>query len=549
MSPTFLSCKRVLIIDDCAPVRAAIKGMLQQIGFQSIAQAKDAPQALTICQRESFDFILCDYNLGECQDGYQLFETLKQQALLHPLCCFIIISAESQRQIVHGVVELQPDDYILKPFSYPVLKERLVRAMRQRLAFRKIYGAIQQQDVNEAIYQCDRLTKTPGEHNLPALRLKGELLLQAGLAEKAQQFYAFLLQHSSQPWMRMGHALALLEQGRWQDNERELIALTQYDETRIEALDWLAKSYFKRQRLEDAYQTLLQAVNFSPKNILRQKTLANLAILNTDLAQAVRIYQRIVMLARYSIHDSAHNSLNQARCIIDFALQQPAIERTNLLCQINKLLDSLQRRFNPETVQFELMILRVRYLNARGDVQEARTLLRQHNCLNNNAYHAESCLDAAKAYFETGDIFGCHFYVDALRVQLERDDLLTESQRLLLSREQQRYEALYQKLKELTREATDAFNEGFFGRAAKLFCQSFEHMPTNPTIALNVLQAASRCNGFSEETLKHSIAALELLKHTELDKVGKVRYQQCLTSLQHLAPELLKLTGRCALAG
>lgn len=549
MNPTFLSCKRVLIIDDCAPVRAAIKGMLQQIGFQLIAQAKDAPQALAICQRDTFDFILCDYNLGECQDGYQLFETFKQQGLLHPLCCFIIISAESQRQIVHGVVELQPDDYILKPFSYPVLKDRLARAMRQRLAFRKIYSAIQQRDVKEAIYQCDRLTKTPGEHSLSALRLKGELLLQAGLAEKAEQFYALLLQHKPQPWMRMGYAVALLEQGRWQDNERELVALSQYDDTRIEALDWLAKSYFKRQQLDEAYQTLQQAVNFSPKNILRQKTLANLAILNADLAQAVRIYQRIAMLARHSIHDSAHNGLNQARCIIDFALLQPAIERANLLCQINKLLDTLQRRFNPESVQFELMILRVRYLNARGNVQEARNLLRQHNCLNNKSYHAESCLDAAKAYFETGDIFGCHFYVDALKVQLEHDDLLTESQRLLLSREQQRYEALYQKLRELTREATEAYEEGFFGRAAKLFCQSFEQMPTNPTMALNVLQAASRCNGFSEDTLKHSLAALELLKHTELDTAGNSRYQQCLNSLRQLAPELLRLSGRGSLAG
>lgn len=77
MEPSFLSVKRVLLVDDCAPVRASIKGMLQQIGFKFIYQAKDALEAHALCEQHSFDFILCDFNLGDCQDGYQLFETFK----------------------------------------------------------------------------------------------------------------------------------------------------------------------------------------------------------------------------------------------------------------------------------------------------------------------------------------------------------------------------------------------------------------------------------------------------------------------------------------
>ena len=117
MDASFYRCKQILIIDDCAPVRTSIKAMAQQIGFESIHLARDANEAIAKCHEIPFDFILSDFNLGEGKDGYQLFETLKTRQLLAPLNCFIMVSAENQRQIVHGMIELQPDDYLLKPFT------------------------------------------------------------------------------------------------------------------------------------------------------------------------------------------------------------------------------------------------------------------------------------------------------------------------------------------------------------------------------------------------------------------------------------------------
>ena len=88
MDQSFFRCKKVLVIDDCAPVRATVKGMLQQMGFEAIHVAKDAGEAMQKCIDMPFDFILCDFNLGDCKDGYQLFEALKKQQLLqrNPEC-------------------------------------------------------------------------------------------------------------------------------------------------------------------------------------------------------------------------------------------------------------------------------------------------------------------------------------------------------------------------------------------------------------------------------------------------------------------------------
>ena len=72
LNPKFYKSKKVLIVDDCDPVRASIKGMLQKIGFEHIAQAPDANTAIANCTEILYDFILSDFNLGEGKDGYSI---------------------------------------------------------------------------------------------------------------------------------------------------------------------------------------------------------------------------------------------------------------------------------------------------------------------------------------------------------------------------------------------------------------------------------------------------------------------------------------------
>lgn len=539
MESSFLSIKRVLLVDDCAPVRASIKGMLQQIGFKLISQAKDAVEALALCQEHSFDFILCDFNLGDSQDGYQLFETLKERQLLHSMCCFIIVSAESQRQIVHGVIELQPDDYILKPFSFPLLKERMVKALKQKMALRKVFQSTSDGEFNEALKHCDLVINDNADYQLFAERLKGELLLRQQQYSEAEAFYSAIAQRQNVPWAELGVAIALLKQQRTADAMRLFTSLADKNETMIEALDYIAQEYFKAGDIQGAFDILQKLTQLSPKNIPRQKTLANIAMLCHDFATAAKIFHRIVSIARHSIHDSAQNYLNHARCIIDNAHLHPPIERANALGHVSKLLDSLVKRFNPEPIAFDLQILQVRLLSVRGNTKDAKKLLLKYKQLDDQDYHPETCLDAAKAYFETGDIFGCYHYVELLKQQLEKADFLTDSQRVLLKTEQVRFEELYNKLQKLIAEATQAYQEQLFGRAVTIFCKCFNEMPTNPTIAFSLLLAVSRSDGATADEINVARSAYQLLKQAELGAKSAEKLASCIKTLQQKCPMVL----------
>ena len=549
MDPSFFRCKQVLIVEDCAPVRATVKSMLQTMGFEAIHLARNSTEALKKCYEIPFDFILCDFNLGDCKDGYQLFEALKQQDLISPLCCFMIISAESQRKIVHGMIELQPDDYLLKPFSYPVLEERIVRMVKTKIALRKIYLAIAEQDYTLAIAECDKALQAKPELNQTTYRLKGELLLQTKAYKKAENYYRTLKESKNYPWARLGYAIAGFRQERWEDSELELVDLTQFDETKVEALDWLSRLLVKQNRFQRACDTLTEAALLSPKNITRQQTLSNLTSIIGDKEAAARIHSKLVAAARHSIHDTADNYLNQARALIDLAQTKAVMERAVHLQHASQLVTGLSKRFNEALVQQEVQLVRGRILAAKGQLAEAKELIHGITGLKSKKLTIDSCMDAAKAYFEIGDLYESEYYIEEMRRHLAKDDFLTETQQLMLKIEQNRHQELKDKIKTINQEASEAYQHGHYGRASELFNEAFEYMPSNPVIALNMLQAMSKGTGLTVETMKPARQAIALIEQSELSITNQERYKKYYKTLINKHPELATKSRAQSVAG
>jgi serine/threonine protein kinase/DNA-binding response OmpR family regulator len=68
---------RVLIVDDSAPARLHIRGVLGGLGFAQFVEAPDGAQAVAAVAREAFDLIVTDYNMPY-MDGRGLVGYLKQ---------------------------------------------------------------------------------------------------------------------------------------------------------------------------------------------------------------------------------------------------------------------------------------------------------------------------------------------------------------------------------------------------------------------------------------------------------------------------------------
>ena len=105
----------------------------------------------------------------------------------NPACS--IVSGERRSQRVLAAAELEPDGYLIKPFTGEQLRVRLDRAMRRREAFRCVDDALKQNDLLVAISSCnDKISRAMNSRWI-SCRLRGSLSLKIGDYLSAKSLY------------------------------------------------------------------------------------------------------------------------------------------------------------------------------------------------------------------------------------------------------------------------------------------------------------------------------------------------------------------------
>ena len=111
---------------------------------------------------------------GEGRDGQQLLEELRYRELIGLKTVFVMVTAESVYEKVVSTAELAPDDYLLKPFSAEVMRNRLEISLRRKQAFEAAFHCHEEGDLGGAIAACDLLLREKPKYLVDALRFKGE---------------------------------------------------------------------------------------------------------------------------------------------------------------------------------------------------------------------------------------------------------------------------------------------------------------------------------------------------------------------------------------
>ena len=116
---------RALVVDDYPGIRSALRLTLSNFGVTKVQLVSNAAEAIYQVKQSQFDFILCDFNLGDGRDGQQLLEELRHSQLISVKTVFMMVTAESYYENVAATAELAPDDSMIKPFSAELLRGRL----------------------------------------------------------------------------------------------------------------------------------------------------------------------------------------------------------------------------------------------------------------------------------------------------------------------------------------------------------------------------------------------------------------------------------------
>lgn len=338
--------KSVLIVEDSAAARNLLRGMMKDFGAVNIDISINGKEALDKIRQNSYDLVLCDYNLGEGTDGQQVLEELRHHQWLKLSACFVMVTAESSIEMVMGALEYEPDGYLTKPFTQNEIRKRLDRVLINKQHFTDVHQAVDGQRIDQAVAECDQVVVNYPNLQSRALRLKGDILLDHNRFEQAQYHYEQVLQKRDLPWAVLGLGKAKYKKKDYAGAKENFVSLLEREKKFVEGYDWLAKTQIKCDQQKQAQGTLQQAVSESPKAILRQMALAKVAAENGAWGVAEVAYRQAVQLGEDSCYKNPENYLGLAQALEAKVLAHGSKEARNALKEGQRVLKNLRKEYS-----------------------------------------------------------------------------------------------------------------------------------------------------------------------------------------------------------
>jgi tetratricopeptide (TPR) repeat protein len=534
---TALNKLNVLIIDDQILVQNVIKSALFELGIENIKCAENAYYGLRLCEQTRFHVVICAFNVKSDKDGFHLLEELKFKRHVTKCTVLIFLSAETSEDLVNSIVELQPDDFWVKPLNIKHVQSRLPLALDIKRTLFNVYQAIDRQDYSKAMYYAERHLLNPAlsKHHLQMKRLIGECLLNLREFTDAARYYETLLQSHKVSWAYLGYIKALLQQDKLEEIKALLQQMTDKTDTRFATYDMLAHYYIGKQDFEQAYEEIKKATRLAPRNIERNKRLLDLARLNHD---HIGQYQATIAMAKHaknSIHDSPLLRLNVVRAGIDYATTLEKDDATKVLSQAEKLLTELEKQA-PLVAQIkdQLLVVRARLHTAREERPKAESIIDNHVSLRPGT-SVEDNLDKVKALHELGRREDAVSMLDAIKRQISGSGLTNQVVGKYIEQEVAERAAVHFTPQQLNRMAVEFFKRGKFHAALNSLEQAFSLTPKNMSVALNILKVLVALQSQQQMDEGHIELAKKLLQQLQQETLDSEQ-QEMFTEYQQQLP-------------
>lgn len=111
-----------LIVDDSRVIRSIARGILQDLGFETV-EAEDGKQALAACVKHMPDAILLDWNMP-VMNGIEFLRQLRAMPAGKTPKVFFCTTENDMGHITQAL-ETGADEFIMKPFDAEILTSKL----------------------------------------------------------------------------------------------------------------------------------------------------------------------------------------------------------------------------------------------------------------------------------------------------------------------------------------------------------------------------------------------------------------------------------------
>lgn len=531
-----LSQAKILIIDDQKPFQVMLKGLLHAMGARQVVAKSTGEAGVAAHYNQPFDILLVDYNLGHGKNGRQVLEELQVRRLLKEQTIFFLITGDNSKPMVLSALELQPDDYLMKPFSQGVLRTRLLRAYGKRKTLKQVYKSLYQQQYEACIAHCDEHVQANGRYANYCRKLAAELCLKLQNLGEAERRLAELLKEQRFTWAVMTLARVKLAQG----NADEAIELAQEvlknNANAVDAQDIVAAAHLSAKRSPEALDAARKAVQMAPFSLDRQATFARIARDNSEFELARQAMFHVLEISRKSVFRDPRHLCAYIRSILD-AAEHGEDQRQVAKYQTEATLALQRSRFDDNLVYSDLdyeqlehvVLARIDAFNGR--YREAQTHLNEvvgQSLAANQAIVPELAPDVLTVLLDLGEFEKANQLNETLQNEHQLDDYT----RRLVNQRVERSAQSQQEFFTINKAGIEEYKRGDYGAAVQSFAVALKHAPMNSGAALNYIQAAIKVLGASEkpnrDMLNECKRCFRILEGMQLSLAHHQRYQRLL---------------------
>ena len=336
-----LKNKKYLIIDDYNTAISIMRTMLNdaQIKNDNIDSTTDSMKAIRLLASHKYDVVFCDYNMHHHIDGGLIFDEIKQRKLIPSDAVFICITGDPSEAVVTHFIELELDDFLLKPFCFSTLIKRLKKVVTRKKKLSKLLLAVENKDYQLGLDLCDSYKERYPNYLSYINRINGDCLLRLKRHNDAKLFFENASKNTRDTWPQIGLGQSL--QGLGELSKAEIVfqkILVEHPKEPL-ARKGLAHCMMEIKEIEQALVQFNILHKINPENPLRELIIANLyaAIQNHEKAAygyhkfinkvagtsrystgiAVNVSVSLLLASLYTDDNKKHATLvNEARYLI-----------------------------------------------------------------------------------------------------------------------------------------------------------------------------------------------------------------------------------------
>ena len=522
----------VLVIDGQSLVHDVIKSALVELGIKEVRSAENAYFALRLCEQMDFDILMVAFDVKSDKDGFNLLEEMKFKGFVKKTTTVIFLSADTSSELVNCVVELQPNDFWVKPLLQQKVKQRIQQILAIKRKLYRLQYCVDHNEYNTAIYYAERQLQDPSlENYYPQInRLIGECLINLHEFSEAENFYKKLSKQYKYAWVMVGLARSILKQDKLEEGMALTDQLIERDDTRFTTYDILAEYYIEKEDYEKGYEIIKKATALAPRNIERNKKSWNLARLNHDRAGQYQATQNMAKYAKNSIHDSPDLTLNVIRAGIDLATTVAPAEANRILLKTERDIGTLEQDYANQLGD-QLDIIKARIHNVRNEKDKAEKIMADHMDVN-PAPALEDNLDKVKAFHEMGYREESLKLLSQIKDDIESESFVGQVISEYLQQEEEERENIHYTPKELGEMASSHYKNKRYEPAFESLNQALQLSPQNTNYAISLLKVVAKLSeeqGLDDDqigTVEKCIQTLEGLNLTESQQSKKDDYTQ-----------------------